>query len=200
MTKLGKIVKSNSHTDYVCQIFGMNEAEYVPSNRDYAFGTFVRIDLDDDEDHYLVGLVYDTVLLNPDFGRLGPRLSSESDLKIFSPDYLNERAVLTGIVVIGQCVDGVVVQGIPPLAATNEASVHQMDVASIGQFHFVDEKFQLTYMPNLIAQTGLIARNLALQVLRQLGQILPDTYQPMLAVISDDLKWQLHISSMRGQV
>lgn len=200
MTKLGKIVKSNSHTDYVCQIFGMNEAEYVPSNRDYAFGTFVRIDLGDDEDHYLVGLVYDTVLLNPDFGRLGPRLSSESDLQIFSPDYLNERAVLTGILVIGQCLDGVVEQGIPPLAATNEASVYQLDRETIGQFHFVDEKFQLTYMPNLIAQTGLMARNLALQVLRQLSEILSDEHQAMLEVITDDLKWQLHISSLRGQV
>lgn len=200
MTKLGKIIKSNSHTDYVCQIFGMNEAEYVPSNQDYAFGTFVRIDLDDNEDHYLVGLVYDTVLLNPDFGRLGPRLSSESDLQIFSPDYLNERAVLTGIVVIGQCLDGIVDQGIPPLAATNEASVYQLDRESIREFHFIDEKFQLTYMPNLIAQTGLIARNLALRVLKQLSEILSDEHKPMLSVISDDLKWQLHISSMRGQV
>lgn len=200
MTKLGKIVKSNSHTDYVCQIFSEHEVDYVPSNSDYAFGTFVRIDLDDNAEHHLVGLIYDTVLLNPDFGRLGPRLSSEREMQIFSPDYLNERAVLTGILVIGQIIDGVIEQGIPRLAATNEAFVYQMDADAIRNFHFVDEEFQLTYLPNLIAYAGLIARNLASQVLRQLQQLLPPEYQAIIAVISDDLRWQLHIGNMRGQV
>jgi hypothetical protein len=146
MCILGKIVKSNSHTDYVCQIIGPSEAEYVPQNTDYAFGTFVKIDLNDHGDRCLVGLIYDTVLLNPDFGRLGPRLSTESDLQIFSPDYLNERAVLVGILVIGQIVDGQVQQGVPLLAATNEATVNQLDGKTIKQFHTNENGFQLTYI------------------------------------------------------
>ena len=197
MCILGKIVKSNSHTDYVCQIIGPGEAEYVPQNTDYAFGTFVKIDLNDHGDRCLVGLIYDTVLLNPDFGRLGPRLSTESNLQIFSPDYLNERAVLVGILVIGQIVDSQVQQGVPMLAATNEATVSQLDEETIKQFHTSENGFQLTYMPNLIGQTGLLARNLALGVLQQLGKLMPEN-QAILRAITDDLKWQLHINSMRG--
>ena len=198
MCILGKIVKSNSHTDYVCQVVGQGEAEYIPQNTDYAFGTFVRIDLNDHGNRYLVGLIYDTVLLNPDFGRLGPRLSTESDLRIFSPDYLNERAVLVGILVVGQNVDGTIQQGVPLLAATNEALVSQLDSETVKQFHIDQGKFQLTYMPNLMGQTGLLARNLALGVLQQRGKLMPEN-QPILHAITDDLKWQLQISSMRGQ-
>lgn len=198
MCILGKIVKSNSHTDYVCQVFGQGEAEYIPQNTDYAFGTFVRIDLNDYGDRYLVGLIYDTVLLNPDFGRLGPRLSSESDLQIFSPDYLNERAVLIGILVVGQIVDGVIQQGVPLLAATNEALVSELDSEMVKQFHMNQDMFQLTYIPNLMGQTGLLAQNLALVVLQRLGRLMPEN-QPILHAITDDLKWQLQISSMRGR-
>jgi hypothetical protein len=199
MCTLGKIVKSNSHTDYVCQIFGHGETEYFPQNTDYAFGTFVKIDLNDHGDRCLIGLIYDTVLVNPDFGRLGPRLSTESELQIFSPDYLNERAVLTGVLVIGQIVDGAVQQGVPLLAATNEALVHQLDGETVKQFHMNQNQFQLTYIPNLMGQTGLLARNLALSVLQYLGMLMPEN-QPILQAIMDDLKWQLHINSMRGQV
>ena len=198
MCILGKIVKSNSHTDYVCQIIGEGEAEYIPQNTDYAFGTFVKIELNEHSDRYLVGMIYDTVLLNPDFGRLGPRLSTESDLQIFSPDYLNERAILTGILVVGQMIDGFVQQGVPFLAATNEAYVSQMDGEMIQQFHTNDGQFLLSYLPNLTAHTGLVARNLALVVLQQLGILMPEN-QPILQAISDDLKWQLHISTMKGQ-
>lgn len=198
MTRLGKIVKSNSHTDYVCQIFGVNETDHIPANHEYAFGTFVRINLNEDETHYLVGLVYDTVLLNPDFGRMGPRLSSEQDLQIFSPDYLNERAVLTGILVVGQVTSGQVLQGVPPLAATNEASVLRLDDQAIIDFHHREGQLQLTYLSNLIAQTGLLARNLLLQVIEQLTRLIPDS-KAILTVIADDLQWQLHINSMRGQ-
>ena len=199
MSTLGKIVKSNSHTDYVCQIFGEGEAEYIPQNTDYALGTFVEISLNDQNNDCLVGLIYDTVLINPDFGRLGPRLSTESELHIFSPDYLNERAILTGILVVGQIINGVVQQGVPTLAATNEALVHQLDKESVKYFHMNGSQFQLTYIPNLMDQTGLLARNLALGVLQQLRALLPEN-QPVIQVIADDLKWQLHINSMRRNV
>jgi hypothetical protein len=43
---LGKIIKSISHTDYICQVFGPSEAETSLFPVDYAFGTFVRIPLE----------------------------------------------------------------------------------------------------------------------------------------------------------
>ena len=40
---IGKIVKSDSHINYVCQIYGPREVEVKPGPADYAFGRFVRV-------------------------------------------------------------------------------------------------------------------------------------------------------------
>lgn len=91
---VGKIIKSNSHIDYICQIYGPGEVEAPPTSADHAFGTFVRIPLDGTAND-LVGLIYDTQLFNPDFGSLGPCLSPTPDLAAFFPDYLAEYVGLS---------------------------------------------------------------------------------------------------------
>jgi hypothetical protein len=191
---LGKIVKSNSHTDYVCQVYNPHEVEHPPLASDYSFGTFVRIEL---ASGYLVGIIYDTVLLNPDFGRLGPRLSPENELEVFSPDYLNERAVLIGISVIGRvAADGLVEQGVPLLAAIGDALATQMDSDEIWQFHLAQGDLQLSYIPLLLQQNNPIVAHLARTVLRRLGELMPDC-QSTLSVIADDLTWQTQIIPVR---
>ena len=40
---IGKIVSSNSHIDYVCQVFGRGEIATLPVADDYTFGSFVSI-------------------------------------------------------------------------------------------------------------------------------------------------------------
>ncbi len=76
---IGKIVKSDSHINYVCQIYGLREVELEPNPTDYAFGRFVRIAVrsEQPEDHdaqmilalgksseprtYAIGVIYDTI-------------------------------------------------------------------------------------------------------------------------------------------
>ena len=114
---IGKIVKSNSHTDYVCQIYAPGEIKPLPEPADYAFGTFVAIRLAEDAGSSvpaLVGIVYNTLLVNPDYGNLGPRLSERPDLEVFAPDYLSETATLVGILAVGWLDgQGVAHQGVP---------------------------------------------------------------------------------------
>ena len=40
---IGKIVKSSSHINYVCQIYGPLEIEAPPDAAAYTFGHFVRV-------------------------------------------------------------------------------------------------------------------------------------------------------------
>ena len=49
----------------------------------------------------MVGLIYDTLLVNPEYGSLGPRLSPPAELSVLSPDYLNEQGVLVGVLLLG---------------------------------------------------------------------------------------------------
>jgi hypothetical protein len=90
---IGKIVTSSSHLTYICQIFGPGEVETPPQPADFAFGRFVRIAVRTTQNGgsnssspeqllgqrhvpatYVVGVIYDTILLNPSFGVAGPRL------------------------------------------------------------------------------------------------------------------------------
>jgi hypothetical protein len=128
---IGKIVKSSSHINYVCQIYGPLEVEVPPQPSDYAFGHFVRVAVrsrlldesggrrdtnlssNDEPCCYTVGVIYDTILLNPTYGSLGPRLTTETQVEVFSPDYLSERAVLVHVLMLGTMEQRMVSSGTP---------------------------------------------------------------------------------------
>ena len=109
--RIAKIVKSNSHVDYVARVFGSFETEAEVTPNDYRFGQFVKI-----AGHAgaVIGVIYNSQLLNPDYGNYGPRLSSPQEQNaIFSPDYLNEQGVLIGLSLVGWHDGGVYQQGLP---------------------------------------------------------------------------------------
>lgn len=191
--QIGKIVKSNSHVDYVCQINNPGEFSALPQPQDYAFGTFVRVQLGDGSG-YLVGLIYSTILMNPEFGSLGPRLSPPSDLEIFSPDYLREQATLVSILAVGQVTrDGEVYQGVPLLAATVNAAVETMSPDEIRHFHTLGGRLSLAYVPRLLAERDAITPHLLLKVVEQLIVLFPDQKR-QLAVLRGNLAWKAAVT------
>src|SRR5919202_672135 len=99
MSRIAKIVKSNSHFEYVARVIDELDADAPPSADDYGFAQFVSLPVREGEE--VVGVVYDTQLANPDYGAFGPRLSSHADLKVLSPDFLHEQGVLLGVLLLG---------------------------------------------------------------------------------------------------
>src|SRR5438270_5624828 len=99
MPPIAKIVKSNSHVDYVARVIDELDADEPPGPEDYGFAQFVAVPLAGGEE--AVGVVYDTQLANPEYGSFGPRLSSRDELKVLSPDFLHEQGVLLGILLVG---------------------------------------------------------------------------------------------------
>jgi len=198
--EIGKIVKSNSHTDYVCQVYGLSEIESPPNVEDYAFGTFVRVALATQSQCWLVGLIYDTILLNPDFGRLGPRLSPPSDLAVFSPDYLNEKVTLVGVVAIGMVgAQGIVIQGIPPYSAMTDALVETMTDQQIRDFHAGNPSWRLAYLPYLLTKNTPEARYLIQHVLGHLRHMFTASEQArILELILDVVTWNNQITPLGG--
>src|SRR5207244_3758754 len=160
---IGKIVKSDSHINYVCQIYGPREMEVVPGPADYAFGRLVRVAVRssqaDDPDTalgvmlgrsqepvtYAIGVIYDTILLNPAFGSLGPRLSNETQVELFSPDYISEKAVLIYIMIMGMMelrtergspsIPLSVMHGVPHLSLELGSAFEIMDDEEVRAFH-----------------------------------------------------------------
>jgi hypothetical protein len=96
---IAKITKSNSHVDYFARVLDSLETSANLSPSDFQFGQFVKIAVGPTE---VIGVIYNSQLINPEYGNYGPRLSTPSNLNVvFSPDYLNEQGVLISILLLG---------------------------------------------------------------------------------------------------
>jgi hypothetical protein len=187
---IGKIVKSNSHVDYVCQVYGIGELDSAPAPIAYTFGTFVSIELEN-EAGSLIGVIYNTLLMNPEFGSLGPRLSPRSEVEVFSPDYLAETATLVGIVALGSMdASGRIQQGVPALAASVNCPVLRLAAEEIRSFHSDSSgRLNLRYAPLILAQNNPLAPSLLIAVIDHLASLFPAN-SAQLTVMRNNLAWK----------
>lgn len=194
---IGRIVKSNSHTDYVCQVYAPNETEYDPEPTDYAFGRFVTAPIDEAGTRQAVGIVYDTILLNPDYGSLGPRLNPPSDQVNLAPDYLVEKATAVGIIVVGLSDRGAVSHGVISLSLPVDAAVCTMNDDEVRHFHMHDGRLSLGYLPHLISHESPLVTELSLAVLRQLNALFSDPAdRRLLQTLAGHFSWQARVAPL----
>jgi hypothetical protein len=203
--RLGKVVKSNSHCDYIVQLDDSMDFIQPPNPDDYGFGTFVKLeDTTEFGRHWAVGLVYNSQLLNPAFNSLGPRLSSEPD-PLFTPDLINENRTLLWTVLIGNLANGSRgkphgVQGIPRVVVPVNTEVHTMAPAEVHQFHQdATGRSQFVYYSHLLRAGGTFATQLAHQVLEELiaANFFTGLEQGALQVLARELAWKSTMSAMR---
>jgi hypothetical protein len=227
---IGKIVKSSSHINYVCQIYGPLEIEAPPDVVDYAFGHFVRVAVplrrsgisrngqekeqysDEASIYHIVGVIYDTQLLNPSFGSLGPRLSSETQVELFSPDYLSEQAVLVHLVVLGMMeqhghssslLKFSIVHGIPSFPLELNSSVETMTDEDVHRFHLFHDRvdvqnqyeyLHMGYLPHMIAQRNSLIPLVILRIIDQLEQLFPQ-HLSLLSILKRNFAWRLKVET-----
>lgn len=200
---IGKIVKSNSHIDYVCQVYGAGETPRPPLPADYAIGTFTRIEIDSpgaasSTPTALIGIIYNTLLVNPDFGTLGPRLSQRTDLEVFSPDYLAETATLVGLAAVGwQDAAGAFFQGVPAVAATVNGEVTRLSESERLAFHRgAGDAPRLHYAPTLLALQNPVIVPLLLRIVDDLAPAFPQ-HQRALHLLHSNLLWRNSVEGVR---
>jgi hypothetical protein len=232
--KIGKIVKSDSHINYVCQIYGPNERMEKPGPADYAFGRFVRVALRSNEydgvhaiTHdekepvtYAVGVIYDTILQNPAFGSLGPRLSNEAQVELFSPDYISEKAILTYVMLLGMIEqrndsNGNVVEyisaihGVPSLSLELDCDIETMNDVDVQAFHYFndaanvgdvsrphspDAYLHIGYLPHIIAQRSSLLPMVTLCIIDQLERLFPQNLA-LLSIVKRNFAWRLKVET-----
>ena len=229
---IGKIVKSDSHINYVCQIYGPREVEVEPGPADYAFGRFVRVAIrseqsDSDDPHsdlnlalgisyepktYAVGVIYDTILLNPAFGSLGPRLSNETQVELFSPDYISEKAVLIYVMVLGMMEQRMnpngqaeflsTMHGVPLLSLELGSEIETTSDAEVCAFHFFSDQrepvqrayLHMGYLPHIIAQRNSLLPMVTLRIIDQLEHLFPQNL-PLLSIVKRNFAWRLKVET-----
>jgi hypothetical protein len=227
---IGKIVKSDSHINYVCQIHGPLEFDQQPDPADYAFGRFVRIAIrsEQSDDHdvslqltpgrhsgsqkYAVGVIYDTILVNPAFGSLGPRLSNETQVELFSPDYISEKAVIIYVMVLGMIEQRLtpggereilsVMHGVPLLSLELGSVVETMTDDEVCVFHYFSDPEPTTkgqylhmgYLPHIIAQRSSLLPMVTLQIIDQLERLFPQNLA-LLSIVKRNFAWRLKVET-----
>lgn len=226
---LGKIVKSESHINYVCQIHGPHEVDVKPGPADYAFGRFVRIAVRSEQtdtldftlgtsreaETYAIGVIYDTILLNPAFGSLGPRLSNEAQVEIFSPDYISEKAVLVYVMILGMLEQRSVstgspeilstMHGVPPLSLELGSDIETMTDEEVCAFHFFCDSaanesegqqayLHMGYLPHIIGQRNSLLPMVTLRIIDQLERLFPQNLA-LLSIVKRNFAWRLKVET-----
>lgn len=209
--RLGKVVKSNSHCDYVVQVDDAQDVCSPPSPEECGFGQFVSFD--NDSRHWAVGLVYNSQLFNPMFLNTGPRLSSEPD-PLFTPDLVQETRTLLGVVLVG-CMERdddndspgkrprqrtYGRQGIPQVVVPANTAVYKMLPEQVHSFHCNQEgQTQFSYYSHLLRSGGMFAAQLAQQVLAELvnSGLFSGADQKALTVLGKELSWKNTLGAIR---
>ncbi len=230
---IGKVVKSDSHITYACQVYSAGEVEVQPDPSDCAFGQFVRAAVRGSSaasqaaganghisgghrsgqqggETWAIGIIYDTILLNPAFGTLGPRLSNAEQMEIFSPDYLSERAMLVYFSVLGlmeraspTSTHWRVSHGVPPVALELGCEVETIDAGQMRAFHFFADEgepggaepyLHMGYLPHLIAQRNSLLPQVTLRIVEQLEQLFPQN-RALLNIVKSNFAWKLKVET-----
>jgi hypothetical protein len=237
---IGKIVGSESHVRYTCQIFTPGEVATPPQPIEYAFGNFVRVPLRISPSTlpdvafspypatsdvtgslsqpgrpflpgcWAIGLIYDTILINPTFGNLGPRLSNDTQVELFSPDYLSERAVLVSILLLGTMAaigsDGgarQVSHGVPSVALDLGAEVYALDDTHIRAFHYFPDGgapggsrpyLHMGYLSHALALDHALLPVAMLRTIERLEQLFPEN-SPLLSIVKRNFAWRMKVQT-----
>ena len=205
--RLGKVVKSNGHCDYVVQVDDRLEVADPPTTTDYGFGSFVKLEVEDEiEPVYAVGVVYNTQLFNPSFLNTGPRLSSDPS-PIFAPDLQTEIRTLLNVALVGTLIvppsktvseKAYGAQGIPRLVVPVNTCVYTMEEDDVYRFHRTKAgELQFTYYGLLLNNGGPFAPQLISQVLEEVGSMFFGTQKRALEILSRELSWKVTMGAMR---
>jgi len=195
--KIAKIVSSNSHIDYVARVIDSLDVAEPPRADDFGFAQFVRLPVDEDSE--IIGVIYDSILVNPEYSNFGPRLSPKPELGNFSPDYLNEQGVLIGILLLGSrdC-EGKILHGVPRRVVPAGQDVFKIEARDVKRFHTDEnECLQIHYYSQIVAHAGLFAVPLLESIIEQLRLDCSDKDRQRLGVLKQTLLWQRTMSGMR---
>lgn len=194
---IAKIVSSNSHVDYVARIVDEFDAAESPASGDYGFGDFVSILSEGGRE--IVGVIYNSLLVNPEYAAFGPRLSPKPELDSFSPDYLNEQGILIAILLLGWIdQNGNSVQRVPGQVIPPGEPVFRLRRDRFRAFHRIpDGRLSVGYYSQIAAHAGAFAVPLVESLIEKLSGEATEEERRQLGVLRQNLSWQRTLGGAR---
>ena len=197
MIKLAKIVKSNSHVDYVGRVIDALDADESPSATDYGFAQFVTMPLEDGSE--VVGIIYNSQLINPEYGNFGPRLSSVADNSVLSPDYLNEQGLLVGVLLLGwRDSSKTNHHTVPRRVISVNQDIYRLSDEDVKSFHMdAQGHVHLHYYSQIVTHAGPFSSSLIEAIIEQLEPVCEPEERQRLCVLKQALVWQRTVGGQR---
>jgi hypothetical protein len=195
--KIAEIVSSNSHIDYIGRVVdSIDGGDEPPHASDYCFGQFVALRGDDED---VIGIIYDSRLINPEYGSFAPRSGQRAELARHNADYTKEQGILIGILLLGT-VDGSGkgFQGIPPRIVAVGTPVTTIDRDQVVRFHKNGGgNVQLHYYTQVVSNARQFAIPLLDSIIDQLSASCSAAEAQRLEVLKQSLSWQGTFGGMK---
>jgi hypothetical protein len=135
----------------------------------------------------MVGLIYDTQLLNPDSLLLSPQKEEVSE---FAPDLHDQTSTILKILLVGDQSS----QEFPSSCIAAGTGVFEMAGPEVADFHTGSSgELQMRYLLNLNNLAGRLNPGLLSKVCRQLRELLAPANVRILELIERDLRWRLMV-------
>ena len=191
---IAKIVSSNSHIDYIARVIDARDADDAPKSEDHCFGQFVELGTSDE---HTVGVIYDSRLVNPEYGSFGPRIAPHA--AHVNPDFVQEKGILIGILLLGAIdASGRSLHGIPPKIVPSGSVVRKAETDQVKRFHSDgDGAIHLHYYAQVVANAGQFAIPLLSSIIDQLSAHCTESDAQRLRVLKDSLMWQGTFGGMK---
>lgn len=187
---IARIVSSNSHIDYVARIVDSTESgDELPIPSDYCFGQFVALEGDGED---VIGVIYDSRLVNPEYGSFAPRSGPRAELARHNADHVQEQGILIGILLLGT-VDGAgrIFHGVPPRIVPVGRPVATIDKKRVIAFHTDGSgRIQLHYYSQVVTNARQFSIPLLGSIIDQLTESTNEEDTQRLRVLKQSLQWQ----------
>lgn len=198
--RIGSVVSSNSHLDYVVEVYKERDCDRPPELHEREFGqpVFIKKVVDGTE-RAIMGVIYDTQLVDPDQGRTGPRLAQDDQAQ-FTPGYIEERTTLAGVALLGTATinEARAIENpthrMPRWTLEVDDTVYQCPDQVTVDFHTVEDQIQLAYLDLLVDIAGDLGAEVVIALIDRLRGMLPedDPNRRVLDVVEQNVQWQAH--------
>ncbi len=186
--EIGKIIRGESHVVYWVQLNNPFESSSPYKPEDSGFGNYVSIVPQGTKDQKLVGVIIDTMLIDRDALRTGPRLSPDlTSMEVLYPDFLDERIKIVRVYLIGFFYQGVPYHILPIITPNLGETVVCLDNEEIQAFHLINNEFRIGYYSDLKESTRLYAPLLQ-YILKKLLLLFP-AHKEILRVLLINLEY-----------
>jgi hypothetical protein len=194
---IATIVSSNSHIDYIARVIdSLDAGATLPHPSDHCFGQFVAIRGDDED---VIGVIYDSRLVNPEYGSFAPRSGTRAELGRHTADYAKEEGILIGILLLGTIDrEGKTFQGMPRRIVPVGRAVAKLDPELVNRFHADSAgNVRLHYYSQVVSNARQFAIPLLDSIIDQLLAGRSETEAQRLRVLKQSLTWQGTFGGMK---